>query len=90
MKEKTDKRGLCPEAAAMVEELKTLDETAQKAVFAYMCAVVDEIRAAPAAWQLTPENAHGELERQLDAEKYGHGKVKSMMIYKLRHGINLW
>ena len=83
-------RGLCPEAAALVEEFNTLDEAAQKAVFAYICAVVDEIRAAPAAPLITPENAHRELERQLDAEKYGHGKVKSMMVYKLQHGIDLW
>lgn len=39
-----DEYRLCPEAAAMVGKFVELDTSAQRAVFAYMCAVVDEIR----------------------------------------------
>lgn len=59
---------LCPEATAMVEKFVVLDPTAQKAVFAYMCAVVDQIRGTEDE-PTREDQMRAELERQLDKEK---------------------
>ena len=62
---------LCPEAQAMVEKFITLDPDTQMAVFKYMCAVVDEVRAM----QEPPEDrARAELERQIAEEKKRAGE----------------
>lgn len=64
---------LCPEAQAMVEKFITLDPAAQLAVFDYMCAVVDEVRARDDE-QAKRERAHAELDRHLDMEKKESGE----------------
>lgn len=64
---------LCPEAQAMVEKFITLDEETQLAVFRYMCAVVDEVRALDDE-QAKRERAHAELDRHLDMEKKEPGE----------------
>ena len=64
---------LCPEARAMVAQFITLDPEAQMAVFKYMCAVVDEVRAQDDE-QAKRERAHAELDRHLDMEKNEPGK----------------
>ena len=64
---------LCPEARAMVAQFITLDEETQLAVFAYMCAVVDEVRAQDDE-QAKRERAHAELDRHLDMEKKEPGQ----------------
>lgn len=62
---------LGPEARAMVAQFITLDEETQLAVFRYMCAVVDEVRAM----QEPPEDrARAELERQIAEEKKRAGE----------------
>ena len=53
---------LCPEAAAMVEKFVELEPTAQKTVFAYMCAVVDEIRG-----QTGPKTTDGMTDAEIAA-----------------------
>lgn len=59
---------LCPEATAMISKFVVLDPTTQKAVFAYMCAVVDQIRGTED--EPTREDwMRAEFERQLDKEK---------------------
>lgn len=64
---------LGPEARAMVEKFITLDPAAQLAVFDYMCAVVDEVRARDDE-QAKRERAHAELDRHLDMEKKEPGE----------------
>ena len=62
---------LGPEARAMVAQFITLDPDTQMAVFRYMCAVVDEVRAM----QEPPEDrARAELERQIAEEKKRAGE----------------
>ena len=64
---------LGPEARAMVAQFITLDPDTQMAVFKYMCAVVDEVRAG--AVQEPPEDrARAELERQIAEEKKRAGE----------------
>ena len=53
---------LCPEAVAMVEKFVELEPTAQKTVFAYMCAVVDEIRG-----QTGPKTTDGMTDAEIAA-----------------------
>ena len=57
-----DEYKLCPEAAAMVGKFVELEPSAQKAVFAYMCAVVDEIRG-----QSEPEPTGGMTDAEIAA-----------------------
>ncbi len=70
---------LCPEASAMVEKFVALDTSLQKAIFDYMCSVVDSMRGKryEESDEQHDDRLRNELEKQIEKEKEDAGKSEA-------------